>query len=431
MVISRLPHFYDLSPGDRQRMLVQQGGLTEEQLPLLTEGLSMEQANRMIENVVGLYALPYGIATNFVVNGRDVLVPMVVEEPSVVAGASKAARAVRDGGGFQAQADESLMIGQIQVLAVPDLEVAAQAIQEHRQAILAEANSRDPILVGLGGGAKDIEVRPIAQSPVGPMLVIHLICDVLDAMGANAVNTAVETVTPLVERLTGGKANLRIISNLADKRLVRVTAHIKPNSLAIGSWDGAIVVRRIIEAYSLAAVDPYRAATHNKGIMNGVDAVAVATGNDWRALEAGAHAYAARDGVYRPLTIWEMGADGELVGKLVMPMAVGIVGGATRVHPLAQLSLQLMSVKRARELAEMMGAVGLGQNLAALWALATEGIQRGHLELHARQVAIAAGAQGDEIEAVARYMAEGRQVRIDVARTILERLRTEGKESEL
>ncbi|MGQ9554515.1 MAG: hydroxymethylglutaryl-CoA reductase, degradative [Anaerolineae bacterium] len=427
---SRLPHFYDLSPSDRQRMLVEQSSLSEEQLLVLTEGLSLEQANRMIENVVGLYALPYGIATNFVVNGRDVLVPMVVEEPSVVAGASKAARAVRENGGFQAQASESLMIGQIQLLNVPDLPAAEQAIREQRQAILAEANSRDPILVGLSGGAKDIEVRPILQSPVGPMLVIHLICDVLDAMGANAVNTAVETVTPLVEQLTGGQANLRIISNLADRRLVRASARIKPDSLTVGSWDGATVARRIVEAYSLAAVDPYRAATHNKGIMNGVDAVALATGNDWRALEAGAHAYAARSGTYRPLTTWEIGADGELVGKLEMPMAVGIVGGATRVHPLARLSLQLLGVKRARELAEVMGAVGLGQNLAALWALATEGIQRGHMELHARQVAIAAGAQGDEIEAVARRMAEERQVRTDVAEAILERLRTNGKELE-
>ena len=427
---SRLPHFYDLAPEDRRRALVEQGGLPEDHLAALAQGLTLEQASRMIENVVGLYSLPYGIATNFLINDREVLVPMAVEEPSVVAGASKAARAVREGGGFAADADASLMIGQIQVLGVDDMTAAAEAVRRERQAIIAVANERDPVLVGLGGGARDVEVRPIADSPVGPMLVVHLICDVLDAMGANAVNTAVEAVSPLIERLTGGKTNLRIISNLADRRLARARAGVKPDSLTIGSWEGPVVVRRIVEAYALAAVDPYRAATHNKGIMNGVDAVAIACGNDWRGLEAGAHAFAARDGVYRPLTRWWRGEDGDLVGEIEMPMAVGIIGGATRVHPLARLSLRLLGVNRARELAETLAAVGLCQNLAALWALATEGIQRGHMELHARQVAISAGAEGDEIDRVARQMAEARQVRIDVAQGLLERLRAGGEPTE-
>ena len=420
---SRLPHFYDLPPAERRRVVASQAAFTADELAALESGLSLDQGNRMIENVAALYSLPMGIATNFLINGRDVLVPMVVEEPSVVAGASKAALAVRESGGFEVQATDSLMIGQIQVLHVPDLEAAREAVLGRRQEILDAANARDPLLVSLGGGSKDIEVRVLQDSPVGPMLVLHLICDTLDAMGANAVNTAVESVSPLVESITGGKTNLRIISNLADRRLVRARACIRPDCLMVGSWQGPTVVRRIVEAYALAAVDPYRAATHNKGIMNGVDAVVMATGNDWRAVEAGAHAFAARSGVYRPLTCWEADEQGNLVGTLEMPMAVGIVGGATRVHPQAKLALKLMGVTRARDLSEILGAVGLGQNLAALWALATEGIQRGHMELHARQVAIAAGAQGDEIDVVSSRMAEARQVRIDAAERILAELR--------
>ncbi|MHB0877614.1 MAG: hydroxymethylglutaryl-CoA reductase, degradative [Anaerolineae bacterium] len=427
---SRLPHFYDLPPAERRQVLASQAGFTPEEVAALESGLSLDQGNRMIENVVGLYSLPMGIATNFVINGRDVLVPMVVEEPSVVAGASKAARAVRDSGGFQVETTDSLMIGQIQVLGVPDLAAAKQAVLAKRQEILDQANARDPLLVSLGGGSKDLEVRIIEDSPVGPMLVLHLICDALDAMGANAVNTAVESVSPLVEQLTGGKTNLRIISNLADKRLVRARARIHPEHLTVGSWQGPTVVRRIVEAYALAAVDPYRAATHNKGIMNGVDAVVMATGNDWRAVEAGAHAYAARSGAYRPLTQWQADEQGNLVGTLEMPMAVGIVGGATRVHPLAKLSLKLMGVTHARDLAQVLGAVGLAQNLAALWALATEGIQRGHMELHARQVAIAAGAQGDEIDTVSKRMSEEHQVRVDAAERILIELRGSSQTTE-
>lgn len=427
---SRLPHFYDLPPAERRKVLAAQADFTPDEIAALETGLTLGQGDRMIENVVSLYALPMGIATNFSVNGRDVLVPMVVEEPSVVAGASKAARAVRDGGGFTVETTDSLMIGQIQVLHVLDLAAARQAVIARRQEILDAANARDPLLVSLGGGSKDLEVRVIDDSPVGPMLVLHLICDALDAMGANAVNTAVEAVSPLVEQITGGKTNLRIISNLADKRLVRARATIPAKSLTVGDWQGPRVVQRIIEAYALAAVDPYRASTHNKGIMNGVDAVVIACGNDWRAVEAGAHAYAARSGAYRPLTQWQADAAGNLVGTLEMPMAVGIVGGATRVHPLAKLNLKLMGVTKARDLAQVLGAVGLAQNLAALWALATEGIQRGHMELHARQVAIAAGALGDEIDVVAKRMADEHQVRVDAAERILIGLRSNSPSAE-
>lgn len=428
-VSSRLPRFYDLAPDQRRSSLIQHSDLSSDDEAVLAQGLTLEQANRMIENVVGLYGLPYGIATNFTVNGRDVLIPMVIEEPSVVAGASKAALAARQSGGFQAEADASLMIGQVQLLQVSDPEEAVAAVTREREAILAQANSKDPLLVSLGGGARDISVRAFGDSPAGPMLVVHIICDVLDAMGANAVNTAVEAVSPLLEQLTGGKANLRIISNLADQRLARAGVRIRPSDLELAGWPGPTVVRRIVEAYALAAVDPYRAATHNKGIMNGVDAVVLATGNDWRAIEAGAHAFAARDGAYRPLSRWAVGKDGYLEGDLEMPMAVGIVGGATRVHPLARLSLKLMGIEHARQLAEILAAVGLAQNLAALWALATEGIQRGHMELHARQVAIAAGARGEEIEMVAQRMAEEKQVRLDRAQSLLAGLRGEGRET--
>jgi len=423
---SRLPKFYDLTVDERLKRLAQQIDITKQEFELLLSGgLSVDQANQMIENVVGIYGLPLGLATNFVVNGRDVLIPMVVEEPSVVAGASKAALAVRANGGFTAQVTASVMVGQIQVLDLEDLATAARKVDAAKEAILAEANSHDPVLVELGGGAKDVETRLFENSPVGPMLVVHLVYEVLDAMGANAVNTAAEAVAPLIERLTGGRANLRIITNLADRRLARARVRLNPDSLAVNPWSGEEVAVRIVEAYALAAVDPYRAATHNKGIMNGVDAVALATGNDWRALEAGAHAYAASDGSYRPLSEWRLDDQGFLVGSIAMPLAVGTVGGATRVHPLARFNLALMGVRRAQELAEVMVSVGLGQNLAALWALATEGIQRGHMELHARQMAISVGAVGDEIETVAERMVDEHQVRVDRAEAILNELRGE------
>jgi hydroxymethylglutaryl-CoA reductase len=373
----------------------------------------------MIENVIGLYSLPLGIALNFQVNGREVLVPMTLEEPSVVAGASFMAKLARAGGGFTVTTTEPLMIGQMQVIQPGNLEEARFKLYEHKAELLAEADSIDPILKKFGGGARDLEVRVIEDSPIGGFLVVHLIYDVRDAMGANAVNTACERLAPRVEAITRGKVHLRILSNLADRRLARARCMVPLKELAFGDFSGEEVRDGIIAAYAFAAADPYRAATHNKGIMNGVDAVVIATGNDWRAIEAGAHAYAARSGRYTSLSTWNKDAKGDLVGTLEMPMAVGIIGGATRVHPAAQAAVKLMGVKTASELAEVIVSVGLAQNMAALRALATEGIQRGHMSLHARQVAIAAGATGELIEKVAAQMVAEKVVRIDRAEELV------------
>jgi hydroxymethylglutaryl-CoA reductase len=418
---SRLPGFYDQPLGERLDRIGALWGLDEAARAALSGqgGLGADQADHMVENVVGVFGLPLGVALNFLVNGREVLVPMAIEEPSVIAGASFMAKLVRQGGGFIAETDPPEMIGQIQVLDVPDLEAARQALLREREAILREAQAVDPVIAGLGGGARDLEVRRLDDTPVGPMLVVHLILDVRDAMGANAVNTAVERLAPLVERLTRGRAHLRILSNLADRRLARARCRVPVEALAFGGFSGERVRDGIIEAWAFAAADPYRAATHNKGIMNGVDAVVIATGNDWRAVEAGAHAYAARRGRYTSLSRWSVGADGSLAGELEMPLAVGVVGGATRVHPAAGACLALMGVGTARELAEVIVSVGLAQNLAALRALATEGIQRGHMGLHARQVAIAAGAQGEQIERLARQLVAESAVRIDRAQELL------------
>ncbi len=390
-------------------------------------GLSPAQADHMIENAVGVYALPLGIAQNFMVNGRDVLAPMAIEEPSVVAGASFMARLARSGGGFTAEADPPEMIGQMQVLDVADLEKARAMLLERKGELLAQAAGIDPLLTRLGGGPRDLEVRLFEGTPVGPFLVVHLIYDVRDAMGANAVNTAVERLAPRVEAITGGRVHLRILSNLADRRLARARCTVRLEALAFGPYTAEEVRDGIIAAWAFAAVDPYRAATHNKGIMNGVDAVTIATGNDWRAVEAGAHAYAARGGRYTSLSAWSKGPDGSLVGSLEMPMAVGMVGGATKVHPAARAALKLMGVETAAELAEIIVSVGLAQNLAALRALATEGIQRGHMALHARQVAIAAGAQGEAVDRLARQLAAEGAVRIDRAEEILGQWISAGK----
>ncbi len=385
-------------------------------------GIDLAAADRMIENVVGVYSLPLGIATNFLINSREFLVPMVVEEPSVVAGASLAALLARAGGGFTAEADAPEMIGQIQVLDVPDFEAAERAIQNNRNDLLAEAGQADPVLLKAGGGPRGIEVRRIAASPAGPFLVVHLILDVRDAMGANAVNTACERIAPRIEKLTGGRVNLRILTNLADRRLARVRCAISVDTLAFDDWSGERVRDGIVSASAFAAADPYRAATHNKGILNGVDAVVIATGNDWRAVEAGAHAFAARTGTYTALSKWECGNDGRLEGSLEMPMAAGIIGGTTRVQPLAQTALKILGVQSAQELAQVIVSVGLAQNLAALRALATEGIQRGHMRLHARQVAVAAGARGDAVEKVAERMVAENAIRIDRAEALVREL---------
>jgi len=424
---SRLGGFYKLSPQERIDTLQEFADLTQEEAKALSgvAGLGLTQADHMIENVVGVFGLPLGIATNFLINGRDYLIPMAIEEPSVVAGASFAARLVRDGGGFKTSSDEPWMIGQIQVLDVGDPWAARFELLAAKERILSLANEQDPVIVKLGGGAKDLEVRIVEHSPSGPMLIVHLIYDARDAMGANTVNTAVEAVAPLVAGISGGRTLLRIISNLADRRMARAKGMILVSSLAHGEFSGEQVAKGIVEAWAFAAADPYRAATHNKGIMNGIDAVVIATGNDWRAIEAGAHSYAARSGRYTSLSTWQLDTDGHLIGTLELPMAVGIIGGATRVHPAAKAALRLLGVKTARELAEIIAAVGLAQNLAALRALASEGIQRGHMKLHARQVAIAAGAEGEMIDRVVQAMLDEKVIRLDKAEAILNQLRAE------
>ncbi len=417
---SAISGFYKLALDERRTILAGLTNLTSSEINTLVHGgLTPEAADPMIENVIGTHNLPLGIALNFQVNGRDVLVPMTIEEPSVVAGASFMAKLTRPLGGFTAIATEPEMIGQIQLLDIADLSAAQAAINQAKPELMASLTEIDPILKKLGGGPRDIEVRHFDDSPIGPFLVIHIIYDVRDAMGANAINTACETLAPQLETLTGGRVHLRILSNLADRRLAKATCKIAPDSLAFGEFSGEAVSDGIIEAWAFAEVDPYRAATHNKGIMNGVDAVVIATGNDWRAIEAGAHAFAVRDGRYTSLSTWSKDASGNLVGELEMPLAVGIVGGATRVLPSAQLALKIMGVETAADLAQIIVSVGLAQNLAALRALATEGIQRGHMSLHARQVAIAAGAQGEQIERLAATLVAEKTVRIDRAQQLL------------
>jgi hydroxymethylglutaryl-CoA reductase len=423
---SRLPGFYNLTLLERRQQLLQKSSLTQDELAAWGEaGLAVEQADHMIENVIGVHGLPLGLAVNFQVNGKDVLVPMAVEEPSVVAGASFMAKLVRVGGGFFAHTSPPEMIGQMQLLDVPDIHVARLALLEHKEELLADASGIDPVLQRLGGGPRDLEVRLIEQSPIGSFLVVHLIYDVRDAMGANAINTATERLAPRIEAISGGRVNLRILSNLADHRLARARCTVPLEQLPFDEYSADHVRDGIIAAWAFAAADPYRAATHNKGIMNGVDAVVIATGNDWRAVESGAHAYASRSGRYTSLSTWGSDSAGNLVGTLELPLAVGIVGGATKVHPSAQMALKLMGVSNARELAEIIVSVGLAQNLAALRALATEGIQRGHMALHARQVAIAAGAQGDQIARLAEQMVAEKKVRIDRAEEILSEWKVE------
>jgi len=419
---SRLPGFFKLSIAERLDHAATVAGLDSETKAAFQRlgGLEPDQADHMVENVIGVFGLPLGIATNFLVNDREVLVPMAIEEPSVIAGASFMAKLAREGGGFHAETTEPHMIGQIQILDVPDLEAAKTRILEHRDEILSEADRVDPMILSLGGGARDIEIRILSETPVGPMLIVHLIYDTRDAMGANAINTAVERLGPLLESLSQGRTHLKILSNLADRRLAKVTCTIPTTALTFEKFAGPSVRDGIVEAWAFAAADPYRAATHNKGIMNGVDAVVIATGNDWRAVEAGAHAYAARAGRYTSLSEWGVDEAGDLKGFLELPLAVGTVGGATRVHPLAKACLALMGVDSARELAQVIAAVGLAQNLAALRALASEGIQRGHMSLHARQIAIAAGAEGEQIDRIAAKMIAQGTIHIKHARELVD-----------
>ena len=417
---SALSGFYRESLAARQAVAANWAGLSEREIRAMSEGgLSLGQADAMIENVIGRYSLPFAIATNFRINGRDYLIPMVIEEPSVVAACSYAAKLFRTGGGFHARSDESVMIGQIQLLDLPDLDAAAQQLRSREADILARANETAGSLLARGGGAVGLELRTLPATPAGDMLIAHLLFDTRDAMGANAINSALEHIAPLLEGITGGRVNLRILSNLSDRRLASARGVIPAEALASDSASGGDVVHAIVEAGVFAECDPYRAATHNKGIMNGIDALLLATGNDWRAVEAGAHAYAARDGRYTSLTRWRRDQSGDLRGEITLPMALGIVGGATRAHPGAQIALKLLGVQTARELAEVAAAVGLAQNLAALRALATDGIQRGHMRMHARQLALAAGAEGAQIQQVARQLIDEGNIRLERAKQIL------------
>lgn len=418
---SRIPGFYKKSHTERAALIAQWAGLTADEQVVLqgAAGLSVSQADHMIENVVGMFALPLGIATNFLINGRDTLIPMVIEEPSVVAAASNAAKMFRAGGGFTTSSDEPVMIGQIQVLDLDDLDGAGQAILNDKARLLLLADEGGGSIVKRGGGARDIQVRPFPKTSIGPMLVVHLHYDCRDAMGANAINTALENLAPHIEAITGGRVNLRILSNLADQRKARAEGMIPVEELATDTLTGEQVVKAIVEAGVFAEVDPYRATTHNKGIMNGIDPVIIATGNDWRAIEAGAHAYAARGGQYTSLTRWWQDDDGNLRGTIELPMAVGIVGGATRVHPTAQVALKILGIQTARELGEVIAAVGLAQNLGAMRALATEGIQRGHMSLHARQLAVAAGANGDLVPRIVQTMIEEGNIRLERAKELV------------
>jgi len=424
---SRLPGFHRLSWQERRARLTSFGLLSPQEFAALVgdAGLTVDQADTMIENVIGTFALPLGIATNFVINGREVLIPMAVEEPSIVAAASHMAKIARAGGGFRAHADPPIMIGQIQLVDVPDPYAARVRILEHKAQLLAYLRDPDSALQRAGGGPRDLEVRLRHHPALGTFLVVHVLYDVRDAMGANAINTACERLAPKLEAIAGGRAVLRILSNLADRRLARAWVRIPPEALAFRDFSGEAVRDGIVAAWAFAAADPYRAATHNKGIMNGIDPVLIATGNDWRAVEAGAHAYAARSGQYTSLSTWEVDAQGHLVGTLEMPMAVGIVGGATRAHPAARAALRLLGVQSAQELAEILVAVGLAQNMAALRALATEGIQRGHMRLHARQIAMAAGATGSLVTRIAQRMIEEGQIRLQRAQELLREFQTD------
>ena len=414
---SLISGFYKRDPKERLETVAKMCDLSDEEKRILfdTGGLPLESADAMIENVIGGFVLPLGIATNFKIDGSDVLIPMAVEEPSVVAAASNAAKIARAGGGFITSFDHTRMIGQVQVVEIPDIEQAMESLRNRKDELMIIANASDPVLVGLGGGVKDILIREL-DTLSGPMIVLHLVVECMDAMGANAVNTMAEAVAPLVEDIAGGRVLLRIISNLAVHRLFRAEAVFKREIL------GEEVIDNIILAYHFAEADPYRAATHNKGIMNGVSAVVRATGNDTRAIEAGAHSYAAITGGYKPLTTYRKDENGNLIGEIELPVAVGLVGGATRSHPQARVCVKMLGVKTAAELGRIIAAVGLAQNFAAMRALAAEGIQRGHMKLHARNIAAAVGARGGIIDRVARIMICSGEINENRARVVLEEM---------
>lgn len=432
-VSSRIKGFYRLTLEDRRAEIARQTSLNPAEFAAVLDGGGLDsiQADKIVENVLGVYSLPFGVALNVKLNGEDRLAPMVVEEPSVIAAASNAARMVREAGGFYAENLEDLMTTQVQLFNVPDAERAAAALNAAREELLGLGRRAVPNLQRRGGGPREMEIRLLGSG----IVVIHIHVDCLDAMGANLVNSVAEAIGPRAASLSGGTLGLRILTNLCDRRRVRVRARVHAKDLVMtsrvadgSSWapttesDGFSIMEGIVQASRFAEVDPYRAATHNKGIMNGLDSVVIASGNDYRAVEAGAHAYAAASGAYRPLATWSRDGD-QLVGVLELPLALGIVGGTLRVHPGARLALELTQIKSAKVLAQLAAAVGLASNLAALRALASEGIQRGHMSLHARSVAAAAGATGDEVERIAQELFTMGSITADAASMLLQQLR--------
>ncbi|GAA0422928.1 hydroxymethylglutaryl-CoA reductase, degradative [Virgibacillus sp. AGTR] len=425
METSRIPGFYKKSVEERRDLLRDMHGLTDQDINTLAEkeALSPDTADKMIENVIGTFPLPLGLGLNFLINGKEYVVPMAIEEPSVVASASHIGKVVREAGGFTTEATDRVMIGQIQVVGCPDLQQAKDKLVAKKDVLIENANAAYPSIVARGGGAEDLEVRILneeSNSAYQQMLILHLYINTCDAMGANIINTMVESLAPMVEELTQGKVYLRILSNFADKCLARAKCVIPPELLRTGDFSGEVVRDGIVSAYEFAASDPYRAVTHNKGIMNGIDPIVIATGNDWRAVEAGAHAYASRNGQYGSMTTWSVDKSGNLVGDLELPMSVGTVGGSIRVHPIAKIAHNILNVESAQELAQVIVAVGLAQNLGALKALVTDGIQKGHMALHSRSVAIAAGATGELIDIVSEKLVEMKEIRVGKAKELVE-----------
>jgi hydroxymethylglutaryl-CoA reductase len=414
---SKISGFYKLSIKDRIEFLKKFADLSEDEVNILSSSLDLKTADRMIENVIGTFDLPIGLALNFLINGKDYIIPMVTEESSVVAAASNAAKIARIKGGFITDCSDPLMIGQIQILNLEDIASSIKELLDHKKEILKIANSQDRILNDLGGGAKDFELR-ILDSPIGKMIVMHLIVDVRDAMGANAVNTMVEALAPIIEDLTGGKVRLKILSNLADKRIVKAKAIFDKEKMG-----GEKIVDDFLESYTLASLDPYRATTHNKGIMNGIDSLIIATGNDFRAIEAGAHAYASLDGRYSSLTKYYKNKNGDLVGEIEIPMAIGIVGGAGNIHPKAKLCKKILGIKTAQDLSGVVASLGLAQNFAAVFALSTVGIQKGHMSLHAKNIAVMAGAKEELIDIISEKMIKEGNIKLDRAKEIINEIK--------
>lgn len=418
--------FYKKTLEERQAILAEYANLNEEEQAFLasTGALSFDKANHMIENTVGIYSLPLGLGMNMLLNDKKYIVPMAMEEPSVVAAQSSGAKLIAQNGGITSTATDRKMIGQIELITVPDVEAAEEKVIANREKLIAIANNAHPSLLKRGGGAVDLQVRTTKTASGETLFIVHLLVDTQEAMGANMVNTMVETLAPELEILTGGVANMRILSNLVDDATATATCRLSPESLATKTQSGEWVRDRIIAAYEFADADIYRAATHNKGIMNGIDAVIMAFGNDWRAVEAASHTYTARTGSYKPMSKWSKDADGYLIGELTLPMPVAFVGGSIAIHPIASLSKKIARVESAKELAMLVCAVGLTQNLAALKALVTEGIQRGHMSLQAKSLAMTAGAEANEIEQVAQFLQETKQLNVMAAKKYIAELRT-------